>query len=87
MIIPEVVQMINGLNLILINIERILGMGGSESLPPEQQSRSRIHERTISLRFLGIIWRVLRDLRILYGFLKQREGGMVFYPVFLLSPL
>jgi hypothetical protein len=40
MIIPEVVQMINGLNLILINIERILGMGGSESLPPEQKPNS-----------------------------------------------
>jgi hypothetical protein len=58
MIIPEVVQMINGLNLILINIERILGMGGAESLLPEQ--KPNIHEGTILLRFLGIILRVLR---------------------------
>jgi hypothetical protein len=32
-------------------------------------SKIRIHERTISLRFLGIILRVL-GLRFLYGFLK-----------------
>jgi hypothetical protein len=64
MIIPEVVQMINGLNLILINIERILGMGGSESLPPEQQRRSQIHERTISLRFLGNFGIILTVFRL-----------------------
>ncbi len=48
-------------------------------------NRSRIHEHTIFLRFLGIILRI-SDLRFLYGFLNK-EGGMVFYQVFLLSPL
>jgi hypothetical protein len=47
--------------------------------------RSRIHERTLSLEFLGMI---LRVLRFLDGFLKPyREGHMVFYQVFLLSLL
>ncbi len=45
--------------------------------------RSRIHDLTILLRFLGIILRVLR----LMGFLNHMEGGMVLYQVFLNSPL
>jgi hypothetical protein len=47
--------------------------------------RSQIHEGTISLRFLGIIVRVLR-LEVSVDFLNHEEGGMVFYQVFLLSP-
>jgi hypothetical protein len=39
--------------------------------------RSRIHERTISLRFLGIIFKV-SDLRFLYGFLKPMGRGYIF---------
>jgi hypothetical protein len=46
--------------------------------------RSRIHERTISLSFLGII---LRNLRLLSFCMEHRKGGLVFYQVFLLSPL
>jgi hypothetical protein len=37
------------------------------------------------MRFLGII--LFSNLKFLYGFLKNRERGMVFYQVFLLSPL
>jgi hypothetical protein len=37
--------------------------------------QKRIHERTITLRFLGIILKVFRFV------------GMVFYQVFLLSPV
>jgi hypothetical protein len=84
MIIPEVVQMINGLNLILINIERILGMGGSESLPPEQKPHSwRYNFVEVSGHNLesSQTWGFCMD------FLNEREGGMVFYPVFLRSPL
>jgi hypothetical protein len=48
-------------------------------------SKSLIRERVISLRFLGIILRVFR-LEV-SDFLNHREGGVVFYQVFLLSPL
>jgi hypothetical protein len=47
--------------------------------------RNQIHEGTFSLRFLGIILRILQ--LELFGFLKFRKGGMVFYQVFPLSPL
>jgi hypothetical protein len=50
-------------------------------------TRSRLHERTISLRFLGIILRVLRLEVFCIDFLYHREGGMVSYPVFFLSSL
>jgi hypothetical protein len=49
----------------------------------EVGNRSRIHERTISLRFLGKILRFLR-LEVFMDFL---EGGAAFYQAFLLSPL
>ncbi len=48
-----------------------------------RQPRNRIHELTILLRFLGII---LRVRRIWMNFLNHREGGVVFYQLFLLSP-
>jgi hypothetical protein len=50
------------------------------------KEKNRTHESTISLRFLEIILRFLR-LEVCIGFLNHREGGMVFYQVFLLSPL
>ncbi len=50
-------------------------------------NRSRIHEQTISLRFLGIILGGLRVEVSVWIFLNHRERGMVFYQVFLLSPL
>ncbi len=40
-------------------------------------SRSRIHEHTISLRFLEKIWRVLRLEVSEWFFYNHREGGMV----------
>ncbi len=43
--------------------------------------RSRIHERTISLRFLDIILRVLR-LEVQYGFIKPQGGGYGFLSVY-----
>ncbi len=52
-----------------------------------EEYRSRIHERTILSRFLGIILRVLRLQCLCIQFLGHRERGMVFYQVFLLSPL
>jgi hypothetical protein len=40
------------------------------------------------MRFLGIILKVLRlEVSVYMGFLTRREAGMVFYQVFLLSPL
>ncbi len=49
---------------------------------------SRIHERTIPLRFLGIILRVLRvEVSVWISKTIGKGGGMVFYQVFLLSPL
>jgi hypothetical protein len=39
------------------------------------------------LRFLDITLRVLRLEVSVLDFVKHREGGMVFYQVFLLSPL
>ncbi len=50
-------------------------------------SRSQIHERTITLRFLGIILRVLRHEVSVWFFLSTRKGVWFFYQVFLLSPL
>ncbi len=50
-------------------------------------SRSRIHERTILLRFLGIILRALR-LKVLNGFLKIIGKGVwlsIRFPSFLLD--
>jgi hypothetical protein len=41
---------------------------------------------TVLMRFLGIILRVLRLEVFCMDFLNHREGGMVFYQVFLLSP-
>ncbi len=49
--------------------------------------KNRIHEHTISLKFLGIILRVLRLEVCVMDFINHREGGMVFYQVFLHSPL
>jgi hypothetical protein len=47
--------------------------------PPSIDDGSQIHERSVSLRFLGIILRVLRlDL-------NHREGDVLFCHVFLLS--
>ena len=51
----------------------------------EVGTRSRIHERTISLRFLSIILRVFR-LEVSVWFVNRWEGGMIFYQVFLVSP-
>ncbi len=42
---------------------------------------------TISLRFLGIILKVLKTWGLCVDFIKHREGGRVFNQVFLLFPL
>jgi hypothetical protein len=49
--------------------------------------RRRIHERTISLMCLGIILRILRLEVFVWISETIGKGGMVFYQVFLLSPL
>jgi hypothetical protein len=46
--------------------------------------RNQIHNRTILLRFLDIMWRVLRLEDFIWIYLPCREGGMVFSQVFLL---
>jgi hypothetical protein len=48
---------------------------------------SRIHERTVSLRFLGIICETSQTWGFCMDFLNHREGGKVFYQIFLPSPL
>jgi hypothetical protein len=53
----------------------------------QNKYRSQIHDHTISLRFLGIILRVLRREVSVWISLNHREEGMVFYQVFLLSTL
>ncbi len=71
------------------------GLGSGFDLPrvnvlprARDLSRSRIHECTNYLRFLGIILRVL-GIQVSVGFcmdfLNYREGEVVFYQVFLLS--
>ncbi len=62
---------------------KTFGAKTSHFLP---KPRSRFHERKISLSFLGITLGVLR-LGFLHWFLKHRDGNMIFYQVFLLSPL
>ncbi len=57
------------------------GRGDKEPFSWYVQYRSEIHELIISLRFLGIILRVLRLEVSLWA------GGLVFYQVFLISPL
>ncbi len=47
----------------------------------------RIHERTISVRFLCIILRVLRLEVSVWISETIGKGGVVFYQAFLLSPL
>ncbi len=46
---------------------------------------SRIHQHTISSRFMGIILRVLQTWGFSMVFLNQRKGAVVFYQFFLLS--